>query len=140
MLQNRASSRWWRCERLRQRDDGSRAGASADDGMVIAETAIAIPVLMAVAVALIWGLSLVGTSLGMADTARQIARDVGRGVGIDDAVRGARVPEGQRVSVDTQGDWVTVHVTHSAVTPLPFLDGLAVPLEQSVTMPREWSW
>lgn len=108
--------------------------------MVIAETAIVIPVLMAVTGALVWGLSLVGTSLGMADTARQIARDVGRGVGIDDAVRGARVIDGHRVSVDTQGDWVTVRVSHTAVTPLPFLDALAVPLEQTVTMPREWSW
>lgn len=135
---HRALSCWRRWPHLRQQDDGvSRPG---DDGMVIAETAIAIPVLMSVAAALVWGLSLVGTSLGMADTARQIARDVGRGVGIDDAVRGARVPDGQRVSVDSHGEWVTVRVSHTAITPLPFLDGLTVPLEQTVTMPREWSW
>lgn len=140
MVAVRTLSRWRGWRHLRQRDDGAGADASADDGMVIAETAIAIPVLMAVAAALIWGLSLMGTSMGMADTARQIARDIGRGVGIDDAVRGARVPDGQRVSVDEQGDWVTVHVTHGAVTPLPLLDSLHVPLEQSVTVPREWSW
>ncbi len=140
MVADRTLSRWRGWRHLRQRDDGTAAGVSPDDGMVIAETAIAIPLLMAVAAALIWGLSLMGTSLSMADTARQVARDVGRGVGIDDALRGARVPDGQRVSVDAQGDWVTVHVTHSAVTPLPFLDGLRVPLEQSVTLPREWSW
>lgn len=140
MVATRPLSRWRGCVHLRQRDSGRGAGASADEGMVIAETAIAIPVLMAVAAALIWGLSLIGTALGMADTARQIARDVGRGVGIDEAVAGAQVPAGREVEIDVQGEWVTVRVTQGATTPIAWLNGLTVPLEQSVTVPREWSW
>ena len=135
MPEVRVAPRRWRVGPLHRRD-----AVLADDGMVIAETAIAIPVLMAVAGALIWGLSLIGLSLGMADTARQIARDVGRGISIDDAVREADVAEGQDVTVDAQGDWVTVRVAQAGATPIPFLRGLTVPLEQSVTFPKEWSW
>jgi Flp pilus assembly protein TadG len=142
MRRSRIVARWRMCAHFHQRatrgcDDRWLAGES---GMVVAETAIAIPLLLAVAGALIWGLSLLGTSLGMADTARQIGRDVARGVGIDAAVQGAHVPDGQDVAVQEAGDWVTVHVTRVVESPIVWLDGLSVPLEQSVTMPREWSW
>lgn len=107
--------------------------------MVIAETAIVIPVLAVIVGALAWGVSLVGVSLTMSDIARHIARDVARGVVVDEAVRSAQVHEGTEVSVEERDSWVTVRVARSVRTPLVWLSGLEVPLEQSVTIPREWS-
>jgi hypothetical protein len=109
--------------------------------MVIAETAIAIPALAVVALVLAWGVSLMGTSLTLADAARQVARDIARGVPGDDAVSAAqaRAPEAV-ITVEDLGDQVEVAVARDVAPPVPALSGLTVPLRQTVVIPREWLW
>jgi Flp pilus assembly protein TadG len=112
----------------------------ADSGMVIAETAIAIPVLTAVALVLAWVVSLGIDVLGLADAARQVARDVARGVTIDAAVDAVALefPDAA-VTVEESGEWVTVSAEAVVRAPIPVLSGIAVPIRQSVTLAREWS-
>lgn len=108
--------------------------------MVIAETAIAIPVLTAIALILAWGVSLAIDVLALADAARQVARDVARGVSIDAAVGAVAVdfPDVALV-VEEAGEWVTVSAEGVVRAPVPVLSGLALPIRQSVTLSREWS-
>jgi hypothetical protein len=108
--------------------------------MVIAETAIAIPVLTAVALVLAWVVSLGIDVLGLADAARQVARDVARGVSIDAAVEAVALefPDAA-VTVEESGEWVTVSAEAVVRAPIPVLSGIAVPIRQTVTLAREWS-
>lgn len=108
--------------------------------MVIAETAIAIPALAIVAVTLVWGISLIGTSLTLADAARQVARDVARGVVAGEAVAAAQARAPRAIiAVKAFGDEVHVAVTQEVAPPVPALSGLVIPLSQSVVIPREWA-
>lgn len=118
----------------------SRQHVRADDGMVIAEAAVVIPVLTVVALALAWGVSLVGSSMVLADAARQVARDVARGVPVPESVESAqaRAPQASITVQDTGAD-VTVIVRQEKAPPIPALSGLTVSLQQSVAIPREWS-
>lgn len=108
--------------------------------MVIAEAAIAIPVLAAVALVLAWGVSLVGTTLTLADAARQVARDVARGVGVDESMQAAqgRAPNAV-ITVESVGADVHVVVRQEASPPIPVFEGITIPLRQSVVVPREWT-
>lgn len=117
-----------------------RQHVRSDEGMVIAEAAIAIPVLTAVALGLVWALSLVGTTLTLADAARQVARDVARGVAVHESVGSAqeRAPDAV-ITVESAGDEVLVVVRQDAVAPIPLLSGITIPLRQAVAVPREWT-
>lgn len=108
--------------------------------MVLLETAVAIPVLVVVAVALAWVLSVATTSIALADAARSAARDLARGIAVEEAVRRAEalVP-GSTLEVVPAGDAVTVVARRTMGAAVPILSGLQVPLEQSVTVPREWA-
>lgn len=112
----------------------------SDSGMVLAETALAIPVLTAVAVVLAWGVTLAIDVLSLADTARQVARDVARGVSIEAAVDAAsREHPDASVIVEESAEWVTVSAESVVRSPIPMLSGLVLPIRQSVTLSREWS-
>lgn len=112
----------------------------SDSGMVLAETALAIPVLTAVAVVLAWGVTLAIDVLSLADTARQVARDVARGVSIEAAVDAAtREHPDASVIVEESAEWVTVSAESVVRAPIPVLSGLVLPIRQSVTLSREWS-
>ena len=108
--------------------------------MVIAETAVVIPVLGLVALALAWGVSLTGSAMSLADAARNVARDVARGVAVGEALQAAQeqVPEAT-ITVEGDGSMVSVVVHRDVAAPLPGLSFWVIPMEQSVTMPREWS-
>ena len=108
--------------------------------MVLLETAVAIPALLVVAVALAWVLSLATTSIALADAARSAARDLARGIAVEEALQRAQalVP-GSTLEVVPAGDAVTVVARRSMGAAVPILSGLQVPLEQSVTVPREWA-
>lgn len=116
------------------------ARADRERGSVLLETAIAIPVLLAVTVALAWGLSLVGTAAALGDAVRQVARDVARGVPAADAVAAAQaeLPDAT-ITVEDVGGSATVVARRSVPAPVALLAGLAVPLTQQVTVPGEWS-
>lgn len=108
--------------------------------MVLLETALAIPLLAAVAIALAWGISLTATTMALGDAARQVARDVARGVTIDAAVAAAHgVAPGAMIRVDGDSASVVVVVDKEVSAPVPILRGISVTLSQRVAIPREWT-
>lgn len=109
-------------------------------GSVLLETALAIPLLLAVTVALAWGLSLTAATMALGDAARQVAREVARGVPVSEAVAGAQegVPDAT-IEVSTADEQVLVVVAQSVSAPVPVLSGISVDLSQKVVVPAEWS-
>lgn len=107
--------------------------------MVVAEAALVIPVLVVVAFVLAWGVSVTGTWLTLADATRQVARDVARGVSVDEAlVSGqSRAPEAL-LTVDDLGSEVSVTAEQLVAPPVSLVSAWRVPLRQSVVIPREW--
>ena len=101
---------------------------------------MAIPVLLAVACALAWGLSIASASVALGDAARQAARDLARGVPVDQAIGdAARGVPGAQVTLVDAGDPVLVQASREVSAPVPILDGVTVSVHQSVAVPREWS-
>lgn len=106
--------------------------------MVVAEAAVVVPALLAVAVVLAWAVSLAATALTLGDAARQVARDVARGVGVSAALDAARArAPGARLDVGDAGG--AVMVTADQEVSAPILAGITVTVHQEVAMPREWS-
>ena len=90
------------------RADGRRpGGAVRDRGMVTAELAVGLVVVVLAAVVLAWGLHLVVRQMLLEDAVAEVARQVARGD--EDAVDAARAeaPPGARISV-REGDRITV--------------------------------
>ena len=118
----------------------SRTALRSTRGSVLLETALAIPLLVAVTVALAWGLSLAGTSLALGDAARTAARGLARGEPPSDVLARARaaVPAA-RVSIMGAGDAVAVVVDEDVTAPVPILRGLSITLTSRVAVPRESS-
>ncbi|GAB2925078.1 TadE family type IV pilus minor pilin [Streptomyces heilongjiangensis] len=97
-----------------------RGGAlGGDQGFVTAEAAMALPVLVLFAMALVWALLAACAQIQCVDAARSGARAAARqdppGAVADVARRAA--PDGARVSVGRDGDYVRVEV--SARSPGP---------------------
>lgn len=132
--------RWWGSGPSHQRYlPLLRASAAGDRGMVVAEAAVVIPVMAGVALVLAWGVSVTANVMTLADATRQAARDIARGVTIDDALTEAqRRAPGAVISVDEAGDLVTVTAREEVAPPFPALEGLRLPIRQSVSVPREW--
>lgn len=84
-----------------------------DDGAVTAETAMVLPLLVAVTVGLVWLLSLGVAQVRTVDAARETARALARDEPPDIAIGlGQQVaPEGARIEVAEAGGTVTVSVT-----------------------------
>ncbi len=93
--------------------------------MVTLETALAIPVLLVVALSLLW-LSAVGVAqLRVGDAARAAARVAARGDGTVEArsgVRQAYPGADSEIDVDRLAGTVSVTVRHHVVIPLPWFD------------------
>jgi Flp pilus assembly protein TadG len=85
-------------------------GGRTERGAVTAELAMAIPVLLAVTLGLVWTLSLGAAQVRMVDAAREAARAAARGDDAESALeRGREVaPAGARLTMTTQGDKVVV--------------------------------
>lgn len=81
--------------------------------MVTAETAVVLPVLVAVVLGLVWLLSLGVAQVRVVDAARETARAVARDESHADAMDlGRRVaPAGARLTISEQGQTVQVSVT-----------------------------
>ena len=95
---------------------------------------------MAVAVALSWEIALGGRSMMLGAAARQVARDIARGVPSGDAVAAAAAvaPQAQ-VRLESDGSSVVVVATSDVTAPVPILTGISVTLQQRVAVPQEWS-
>jgi Flp pilus assembly protein TadG len=88
-------------------------------GMVTAETAVVLPVLLVVLAAAVAAVVVVGSQLRCVDAAREGARSAARGeaVAVVTELAGRAAPEDARTTVDGTGDTVTVTVT-ATVQPL----------------------
>ncbi|MET9256909.1 TadE family type IV pilus minor pilin [Streptomyces sp. NPDC003717] len=99
-------------------------GRRSDAGFVTAETAVVLPVLVAFAMALVWGLLVVAAQIQCVDAARTGARAAARQDADGAVVRVARevAPRGARVSVSREADLVRVAVVAKppALGLLPF--------------------
>ncbi len=96
---------------LRRQRRAKRDPATRDTrGVVTAETALALPVLVGLAVGLVWLLALGLQQVLLIDAARETARAVARGESTEAALAlGERVaPRGSRLAISTSGDRVTV--------------------------------
>ena len=80
-----------------------------DSGAATAELAMALPLLLAVTVGLVWLLSVAAAQVRVVDAARESARAAARGESSAEAVaRGLEVaPPGSRLTVSATGDRVT---------------------------------
>jgi len=105
---------------------------------VIAETAIAIPCLLAVGMALLWAIGIGSTSLALSDAAGQAARAAARGesaaVVAGLAAQAAPLAE---VAVQQQDALISVALAQRISIPLPLLDGFAVTVRRTATAARE---
>ncbi|CAN5335857.1 hypothetical protein BH24ACT9_BH24ACT9_02470 [soil metagenome] len=109
----------------------------ADAGMVTAETAVVLPVLILVLAAALAAVSVVTAQMRCTDAAREGARAAARGES-DTAVRqiaASSAPDGSTVSVTRDGDTATVQVSAS-VALLPGL-GPSVTVSDSATAALE---
>ncbi|GAA2448801.1 TadE family type IV pilus minor pilin [Streptomyces glaucus] len=95
-----------------------------DRGFVTAESAVALPVLVAFAMALVWGLLVVAAQIQCVDAARTGARAAARQDPVDAVVEVARAaaPRGAEVTVSREADRVRVVVVAkpAALRGLPF--------------------
>lgn len=112
----------WRCsvsERARRRRRCSR-------GAVTAELAMALPLLVAVTLALVWMLSVGLAQIRIVDAARETARAVARGDPTSVATAlGTRVaPPGSAISVQRDGERVVVTARAQVTAPGGWLSSL----------------
>ncbi|WP_320782552.1 TadE family type IV pilus minor pilin [Streptomyces sp. CRN 30] len=93
-----------------------------DGGFVTAETAVALPVLVLFAMALVWGLLVAAAQIQCVDAARTGARAAARDDPADAVAEVTReaAPDGAEVTVSRAGEWVRVAV----VARPPVLRGL----------------
>lgn len=84
-----------------------------DRGYVTAETAMVIPILVALTGLLVWGVMAAAAQVRCVDAARAGAREAARSETSADVLRAAReaAPAGARVTVRREGDMVRVRVT-----------------------------
>jgi hypothetical protein len=107
-----------------------------DEGFVTAESAVVLPVLVMFAMALVWGLLVIGAQIQCVDAARAGARAAARQDPADAVVRVTRevAPRGAKVAVSREGDQVRVAV----VAQPPVLHGLPFEVrEEAVALAEE---
>jgi hypothetical protein len=107
---------------------------------VTAEAAAVLPVLVAVALGLVWVVALAVAQVRLVDAGRDVAREVARGDDTAGAVDAAQrqAPTGSRFQVQGQGERVVVRATAEVKGPgglFSFLPG--VHLETTATTARE---
>jgi hypothetical protein len=90
----------------------SRSARGGERGAVTAEAAVVVPLLVAVAMALVWMVSLAATQLRLVDAARETARAAARGDSDASSVdEGEQVaPTGARFELTRSGDRISVRV------------------------------
>ena len=109
-----------------------------DSGSAVLETAIAVPVLVAIAAMMLWAMGLGVTSLALASQARDVARAIARGESNESAISGvAKGRPKARVLVSESGGIVSVSVLEAVSIPLPLFDGLEMTIEQGAAARRE---
>ncbi|MEV6168288.1 TadE family type IV pilus minor pilin [Streptomyces sp. NPDC051954] len=107
----------------------------ADRGFVTAESAVVLPVLVMFAMALVWGLLVVGAQIQCVDAARTGARAAARQDPAAAVVKLTReaAPHGAQVTLSREGDQVRVVV----VAKPPALDGLPFEVREEAVASAE---
>ena len=107
----------------------------ADRGSVLLETAIAVPVLIAIAIAMVWVVSLGAVYVRALDTAQTAARQVARGVPVEAIVDpgGSAKPPLSGVTITTDAGLVHARVTRRITAPGPLLGGLGFDITAEAT-------
>ena len=107
----------------------------SDRGSVLLETAIAVPVLLAVSAALVWVTSLGASYVRALDVAQAVARQAARGVSPQalDAMA-----QGHAIEVSSSNGLVTVTASRVSTSPLPVLGGLGIDISAQATALAEW--
>jgi Flp pilus assembly protein TadG len=105
-----------------------------DHGAVTAETAVVLPVLVAVTLGLVWAVALAVAQVRLVDAARETARAAARDESVAEAVRlGRRVaPQGAEVAVVRDTGTVRVRVSAEVAGPgglFRFLPGVRLDAE-----------
>ncbi|GDX31980.1 hypothetical protein LBMAG15_09140 [Actinomycetes bacterium] len=111
---------------------------SRDRGSVLLETAIAIPMLFAIAMSLIWALGVATTALSLGDVARESARAIARGESLEVIAHktNQQAPKAQ-LNIDQSADTVVVELTQYVALPIPMLDGVGLTVQRSAVAARE---
>ena len=95
-----------------------------EGGIVTAETAVVLPVLVAVSLALVWLLTLGVAQMKVTDAARETARALARGEPAERAVQLAeRAAPGASVTIDEVDGMVVVTVRQNVSPPGGLLEG-----------------
>jgi Flp pilus assembly protein TadG len=104
-------------------------------GMVTAETAVVLPVLLLVLAGAVAAVTVVGAQLRCVDAAREGARAAARGedTALVTALAGQAAPDGARTTVAVGGSAVTVTAEVAPLGPVP----LRVPVSASAVSQRE---
>ena len=114
------------------------ARLSNDRGSVLLETALAIPMLFAIAMSLLWALGVGTTALALGDTAREAARSIARGESVDSvARRTSNLAPRAEVTIDQADGLVSVELVENVRIPIPMLDGLAFTVHRSAQAASE---
>jgi len=109
-----------------------------DDGYVVAETAIVIPVIIGIVAAVLAMFSLASVGLGLQDAVHSASRLIARGAPIHD-VQGtlASLHPKVAVTVTPSPQGVTVTARRDVEIAGGLFAGLSIPLERAVTVPWE---
>ena len=106
-----------------------RSEMGQDRGSVLLETAMAVPLLLAVAAALVWVVSVGAGYVRALDAAQTAARQV---------ARGASPPPGPfALQVSDDDSLVRVRATQHVVAPVPFLTGWGIDVQAEAVAVRE---
>ncbi len=108
--------------------------------MVTVETAVAIPLLLAIAGVALWGLAAGAAAIEVSDVGRTAARELARGVSEEQVMEhiNSAIPESRIEMRATSGEViVTVHRRFNI--PLPLLSDIGLDLSSTYVAPLEWT-
>ena len=109
-----------------------------DRGSAVVETAMMIPVLIALTVLLLTGLQTGMTALHLADTAHDLARGLARGISVEDIQLQAHTQAPDAELTMTQGDqMITVNLSQQVSVPIPLFSRFSFNLDRSSSAPLE---
>lgn len=112
----------------------------ADQGMATLETALMIPVLLAITFAFLSLLNIGMQTLALSDATRTVARELARGSEIERVVTTFKEREPQAtIELDWADTTVTVTTTRPAELFVNTFGFNGIVLEQTHTAPREWN-
>jgi hypothetical protein len=109
-----------------------------DRGSVTLEAALVLPVLLLVAVTLMWAMGVAFTALAMGDAVRTSARLIARGESADAVMAQLQesLPDSELILEPRDVD-VVIRAERFMSVPIPVFDGVGFTVTQSATAPRE---